>query len=322
MKEKTTPDLSVVYPMSVDKMANVMSMADAVRHGPFHRLWFGQSLMVDPVAAMHWLLGAGYDIPFGLGVGLIPVRTPFETALAISTLARMTDQRITYGLGVSEPLMVGALHGDPYASPTRAATEFIGAVRAVLGREPGGQLERPEYYHDPVLRLTDVATDSVEIGLGALSPKLATVAGASADALIPWMTPPYRLAQLVDKAAAAADDAGRPAPRTAVCVPIIADSREWATDAFKACALHGSRDHYRKMFVESGITWDPDSPHRTGESLVEANLVLVAGRDLAEGVAAYAAAGADEVFLNPFGIIRRTGSVDRAMALLEGGVLK
>ncbi|WP_278259913.1 LLM class flavin-dependent oxidoreductase [Nocardioides convexus] len=73
--------------------------ASMVEWTAVHRLWQGQSVVIEPHQAFAHAAGAGLRIPLGLAVTLMPLRHPFEAAVQAASLARTTGQPLVAGYG-------------------------------------------------------------------------------------------------------------------------------------------------------------------------------------------------------------------------------
>ncbi len=65
----------------------------------------------------------------------ISARTPATTALTALSMAQISNDRFTLGLGVSGPQVVEGLHGDEFAHPLGRLREYVDIVRQGLRGE-------------------------------------------------------------------------------------------------------------------------------------------------------------------------------------------
>lgn len=246
-----------------------------------HRLWIGQSLLVESHQMFAYLAGMGIKLPVGLGVTLMPLRHPFEAAAQARSLALLTGCPVVAGYGAATPQLVAALRGRPYRQPADAAAGYAQDVRQAL--DGGGNLRLPMAPHPPV-----------EVGLGVLRPRMARAAGAVADVAITWLTPPaYVRDVLVPALAAGAAERPKP-PRIATIVPVALrkPGRDPRRLALAAAGAHLRGPHYADMLRRAGIPADP-------AALVDSGLFAYGtADDIATCVRSYHEAGADEVILN------------------------
>jgi 5,10-methylenetetrahydromethanopterin reductase len=95
----------------------------------------------------------------------------------------------------------------------------------------------------------------VPLLLAALAPQMLKLAGSQADGTILWMTGPATVRDYVVPAiTAAAQAAGRPAPRVVCALPVCVtgDPAQARTDANKAFAIYGQLPSYRAMLDREG----------------------------------------------------------------------
>src|SRR5882757_9565414 len=113
---------SVVVPLMPVRTENVMPFAELVRDTGLHRLWQGQSLVVEPHQAFAYAAGAGVRVPTGFGVTLAPLRHPLEAALQARSLALTTGESVVAGYGAGAVSFQRALMDDRYDSPIGVLT--------------------------------------------------------------------------------------------------------------------------------------------------------------------------------------------------------
>ncbi|MFF9351623.1 LLM class flavin-dependent oxidoreductase [Streptomyces sp. NPDC014734] len=281
----------------------LLPFADIVRRGDAERLWTGQSLLVEPHAALAHAAGAGARIPMGTGVTLMPLRHPFQAALQARSLAALTGQPFVAGLGTGPEPFVVSLRGQRYASPLTAVREYAGIVRDLLA---GKVVDLVGEYHAMGGALVAMDTPPVELGLGVLRPRMAELAGELADVAITWLAPPDYLAEVIVPAlAGGAERAGRPRPRVAAVVHVSTDApgRDHERTVLAATHAHLQAPHYADMLRRAGIDTDPHDLAKAAGRLIGSGTVAVGGADeVLRAVDAYHEAGADEVVLSTIGI--------------------
>ncbi|CAL9525635.1 LLM class flavin-dependent oxidoreductase [Streptomyces sp. enrichment culture] len=301
-------DYSVLVPFVPRRPEQMLPFAGLVRWTGAHRLWQGQGMITEPHQGFAHAAGAGFRVPTGLGVTLMPMRHPYEAALQAKSLSLMTGESVVAGFGPGSRDVQRAMRGEPYRSPLTAAREYLTAVRAALTGTP--EVVDGEFWHQAG-RIAPLPGPRIDLGLGVLRPKMAEVAGERADMAITWLTPARYLARhVVPALAAGARRAGRAAPRVTAIVPLAlaGDDRDPARLALASNGAHLRLPHYRDMLRRGGVAL-PDGAFADGDETAQA-LALVKGDaflygtadELKEKLAAYTGAGVDEVVLNVTGV--------------------
>ncbi|WP_308201260.1 LLM class flavin-dependent oxidoreductase [Paractinoplanes maris] len=209
---------SVLIPFLPHRPEQVLPFAALVWHTPAARLWQGQSLLTEAHQGFAHATGAGFRVPTGLGVTLMPLRHPYEAAMQARSLALTTGQPVVAGFGPGATSLQRALLGRPYGSPLTAAREYLTAVRGLLA---GEVVDLDGRYVSCHAALPAHPAPTVELGLGVLRPAMARLAGEVADVAVTWLTPARYLRRTVLPALReGAAAAGRPVPRLTAMVPV------------------------------------------------------------------------------------------------------
>jgi len=180
-----------------------------------------------------------------IGSAVIP--TYFFHPLALARQAATTQaaigRPIHLGVGCSNPAVI-AMHGMPFERPARHVREYVEVLEAAMtaGAKPEGVRERAgfvshegDFFQLGSIYGTPAANPPASILVGALGPHMLRVAGASADGVIAtWSDEGAIEREIAPAVRAAAETAGRPAPRIGgvVAVAIVpAAKAEAARDA-------------------------------------------------------------------------------------------
>ena len=217
-------------------------------------------------------------------------RHPIPLALQALTIADAAGPgRFTLGLGVTHAVVSEAWFGIPYRGIVDLCDEVVTAVGGLVSAD------RKASVHGAHLT-ADVATANAApvpgLMLAALGPRMLDLAGRSADGTITWMTGPRRVGRdVVPPLRAAAEAAGRPAPRVVVGIPVcvtddVAGARERLAPAMARSAAMPS---YARKVAAEGVA-DP------------VDLVLLGDEGtVTERVEALRAAGMTELCANVLG---------------------
>ncbi|MGK5447328.1 LLM class flavin-dependent oxidoreductase [Streptomyces radiopugnans] len=292
----------------------ILPFAEIVGQGKADRLWTGQSVLVEPHAALAYAAGAGARIPVGTSVALMPLRHPFQAALQARSLAALTQRPVVAGLGTGPGPFVRALRGRGYTSPLTAVREYITIVRGLLA---GDRVDLAGDHFTMAGSLTAMRTPPVELGLGVLRRRMAELAGEVADVAITWLTPPSYLAEVIIPAlTAGARRAGRPRPRVTAVVHVSLDApgRDHVQVVSAAAHAHLKAPHYADMLRRAGIEVDPHDLPKTVARLIESGTAAAGSADdVVRALSAFRKVGVDEVVLSVLG----TQAVDGTHASLE-----
>ncbi|TXL89906.1 TIGR03564 family F420-dependent LLM class oxidoreductase [Streptomyces sp. NBC_01725] len=219
--------------------------------------WFGQTFGADSpqLAAI-----VGREVPaLQVGTSAIPVfgRHPLTVASQALTAQAATHGRYHLGLALGTKLLTEGGYGIPFERPVARLREFLTALRQLT--ETGtadfdGELLTA---HTPVPARVPGADAGVPLLVAAMGPQALGVSGELADGILPYLAGPRALAEhIVPAVTAAAEAAGRPAPRIVALVHgVVTDDvdavRERATDAL---AFYEQIPSYARVIELSGGT--------------------------------------------------------------------
>ncbi|MFF4272512.1 LLM class F420-dependent oxidoreductase [Streptomyces sp. NPDC001536] len=220
--------------------------------------WFGQTFGYDSpsLAAI-----VGREVP-GLHVGTaaIPVfgRHPLLVSSQAQTAQAATGGRYHLGLALGTKHLTETGFGIPYERPIARLREFLTALRTLT--ETGGA-----DFHGELLTAAPPLPASVPGGaeppvpllVAAMAPQALRVSGELADGILPLLAGPRALAEhLVPAVTAAAEAAGRPAPRIVAFVPgvVTADVEAVREKATESLAFYEQFPSYQRVLGLSGAT--------------------------------------------------------------------
>ncbi|MDT0266612.1 TIGR03564 family F420-dependent LLM class oxidoreductase [Streptomyces sp. DSM 44915] len=255
--------------------------------------WFGQRFDYDAAA----LAGiVGHAVPrLALGTSAIPVfaRHPVLVAGQALTAQAATRGRFQLGLALGGKALMESAFGVRFERPVDRLREFLTALRPLL--VDGAVDFRGELLSAaPRLPVALPGAEAVPpLLVAAMGPRALAVTGELADGTLPFLAGPRALGEwIVPAITAAAEAAGRPAPRVVALVPAVvtedvARVREVATEEL---AFYESIPSYRRAIELSGAT-------RAGELAILGDEETVAA-----GIRSYRDAGATEVVLTQTGM--------------------
>lgn len=185
-----------------------------------------------------------------LATFVVPTYPRHPSALAEQALTAQvaTGGRLTLGIGLSHRYSMEGRLGFDRDHPVRHLREYLGCLTPLLRGEPttfAGQefrLDRAQ------VTVPDATPPSVLVA--ALGPQLLRLTGRLADGTAIWMGGPRYIAEHdVPTITAAAQEAGRPAPRIVAGLPICVTSNTEAVRerAGRALARYGELPSYRAV---------------------------------------------------------------------------
>ncbi|AKZ60345.1 putative monooxygenase [Streptomyces ambofaciens ATCC 23877] len=278
--------------------ASVRLAGEAAEAG-LRSVWFGQTFGADSpqLAAL-----VGREVPdLHVGTSAIPVfgRHPLTVAGQALTAQAATHGRYHLGLALGTALLTERGFGIPYERPIRRLREFLTVVRQVTDTgtaEFHGELLTAT---TPVPARVPGAETRVPLLVAAMGPQALRASGELADGILPYLAGPRALAEhIVPAVTAAAESAGRPAPRIVAIVPgVVTDDVAAAREkAGEQLAFYEQFPSYARVIELSGGRRAVDIAAIGDESAVAAE------------VRRYRDAGATEVVFTTTDI---TGEADR-----------
>jgi F420-dependent oxidoreductase-like protein len=173
--------------------------------------------------ALTLLAAAGAQVPgIGLGTGVVPVypRHPMMLAQQALTVQLATANRLILGIGLSHQVVVEGMWGISFDKPARYMEEYLEILLPLLHAETVSVAgERLTTHTFAPLDVRDVTAPPVLVA--ALGDTMLKLAGRVADGTVTWMTGISTIeSHIAPVIRAAAEKAGRPAPRIGVALPV------------------------------------------------------------------------------------------------------
>ncbi|WP_086559695.1 LLM class F420-dependent oxidoreductase [Streptomyces africanus] len=240
-----------------NRIDTTVQLAREAHEAGLRSAWFGQTFSYDSPSLAAII---GREVP-GLHVGTaaIPIfgRHPLLLSSQAQTAQAATGGRYHLGLALGTKQLTEAGFGIPYERPIRLLREFLTALRQLV--ETGSA-----DFHGELLTATTPlpatvpgAEPPVPILVAAMAPQALRVAGELADGILPYLAGPRALAEhIVPAVTAAAEAAGRPAPRIVAFVPgvVTADVEAARETATEALAFYERFPSYQRVIGLSGGT--------------------------------------------------------------------
>ena len=268
----------------------------------FATFWLPQIFGFDALTALAVI---GREVPrIELGTAVVPTypRHPAVMAQHALTTQAIVGGRLALGIGLSHQLVIEDMFGYSFERPLRHMREYL-AILVPLVREGSVSVEGETLTGR--IGLDIQGATPLPILLAALGPKMLELAGSVGDGTLTWMTGPATIeSHIIPGITAAAERAGRPAPRVGVGLPVCVtdDAAKARERAGRAFAVYGTLPSYRAMLDREGAEGPVDVAIIGDEDQVRAQV-----QHLAE-------IGATDFVANAFG---PSEDQDRTRALLR-----
>lgn len=287
---------------TVDKAVEQVVEAEA---DGIHSVWFSSNAAGDPLVAMAFAGRATERIELGTAVLQTFPCHPVLMANRVAAVVGAAGRGITLGVGPSHAPVIEGTYGLDNAHAGRHTEEYLAILTPLLegravdfaGEDLAATTQAPDLAHP------------VSLLLSALAPRLLRVAGEQSDGTVLWLANTTAVAShVVPRITAAAERAGRPAPRVIAGLPLAVhdDEAEARATAARQFGFYDKLPNYRRIMDIGGVT-DPASAAIVGdEASVRAQ------------VEALFEAGATDVWAAPFMVGEdRDASRQRTRALLR-----
>jgi 5,10-methylenetetrahydromethanopterin reductase len=273
--EESTPD-------ALDRITDQMRQA---ADDGLDSAWMSHIFGLDSLTA---LAAAGSRVPgIEFGTAVIPTypRHPAALAQQAMTTALAVQGRLTLGIGLSHKVVIEDMFGYDFARPARHMDEYLSVLLPLLNGEQAsftGETVRAQ------IGLSTPRPGRVPVLVAALGPRMLRLAGERADGTVLWMTGPATIRDhIVPTITAAADGAGRPAPRVVCSLPFCVSNdsdtaRELAAHLFE---IYGSLPSYRAMMDREGVEGPADLAIIGDEDAVTARVAELAEAGVTDFVA-------------------------------------
>ena len=288
----------------------VQSVINA-EHDGFDGIWFGQIFGPDVLTVL--ALAGAKTSRIELGTSVVPTypRHPHMLAAQALTVQAASNGRFNLGIGLSHAPVVEGMWGLSYERPAVHMREYLSVLLPLI-REGRTSFSGEFFRVNATVQVPVPKPPAVLIA--ALAPVMLRMAGQMTDGTITWMVGPKALENhIVPRITKAAKEAGRPAPRVVVGLPIaVTDDPEGATErAARSFQVYGTLPNYKRVLDIEGVGGPADVAIVGKESEVEQQL-----RDIAS-------AGATDFLAGMFPVGDDVqASLGRTRTLLKGLVGK
>jgi 5,10-methylenetetrahydromethanopterin reductase len=189
-----------------------------------------------------------------LGTFVVPTfpRHPHAMAQQAMTAHDACGGRFTLGIGLSHQVVIESMLGLSFERPAEHLREYLSVLLPLLRSGSVAFAGRRFTVNAPLERPRD---DGPGVLVAALGPVMLRLAGTLADGTATWMTGQRTIADhIVPSITAAAETAGRPAPRVVTGLPVCvtADPEAARERASRQFAIYGDLPSYRAMLDREG----------------------------------------------------------------------
>lgn len=224
----------------------------------FDSLWMANIFGLDAITSLA-IVGRETD-RIELGTAVVPSypRHPMAIAQQCMTAQAASDGRFVLGLGLSHQIVIEGMFGMSYDKPALHMREYLSVLNPLLRGEPV-KFEGDQYRVNGALEFPGVP--EVPVVLAALGDRMLEIAGRHTAGTILWMTGPATIeSHIRPKVTAAAEKAGKGAPRIVAGLPIVlTNDPDGAREKIaKGLVVYGQLPSYRAMLDKEGAAGPAD----------------------------------------------------------------
>lgn len=261
----------------------------------FSSAWMANIFGVDALTAFA-VVGSGIT-GIEVGTAVVPTypRHPAVLAQQALTTALALDSQLILGIGLSHKIVIEDMYGYSFDGPARHMSEYLSILLPLLDGQPvasEGKTMRAS------IGLSVPRKGTVPVMLAAMGPQMLRIAGQRTDGTILWMTGPATVRDyIVPTIAAAAREAGRPAPRVVCVLPVcVTDDPDHArVRAARIFEIYGQLPSYRAMLDREGAQGPADVAIVGSEDEVTSQIAALASSGVTDFVATEFARGEDQI---------------------------
>jgi len=235
---------------TIDKLVDEARTAESEGFASF---WVSQIFGHD---ALTELAIVGREVPrIEIGTAVVPTypRHPMMLAQQALTVNAASGGRLCLGIGLSHKIVIENMLGMSFDKPVRHLREYLSVLIPLLDGKPVG-FDGETYKVHAGVAVAGATRPAVVVA--ALGEQMLRVTAAVADGTLTWCTGPTTLREhTVPTLTAAAEAAGRPAPRVISALPVcvtedISGALERAAGVFQ---VYGQLPSYRAMLDREGV---------------------------------------------------------------------
>ena len=240
-------------PGSDGSLDGLVARAQDLEARGFHTIWMANAMGLDAINTQTLVGRETERIEVGTAVVPSYPRHPMAMAQQALTAQVVCGGRFTLGIGLSHRPVIEYMLGLSYDKPARHMREYV-CVLAPLLRGEAVNFEGEEYRVNAALSVA--GAKPVPLLIAALGDQMLRITGRAADGTCLGLTGPKTIeSHIVPKLRAAAEEAGRPAPRVVASFPTVLtqhpdDARQQVTESM---GMYGNLPSYRAMLDKEGV---------------------------------------------------------------------
>jgi F420-dependent oxidoreductase-like protein len=287
--------ISLIEPApDADVFGELRTQLEQAAAAGFASAWISNIFGLD---ALTTLAVIGAQVPgIEVGTAVVPTypRHPVTLAQQALTVQTAIDGRLALGIGLSHQIVIENMFGYSFDKPARHMREYLSILVPLLDE---GTVSFEGETMRANMTLSTPRVHKVPVLLAALAPQMLRLAGARAAGTALWMTGPATIKDhVVPTITAAAEEAGRPAPRVVCVLPIcVSDDIDAARARADAIfAIYGQLPSYRAMLDKEGAAGPADVAIVGDEAAVDQQIEQLAAAGATDFIAAEYASGEDK----------------------------
>lgn len=263
--------LGVFYGGTNEVAGQVDAVVQAENDG-FDAIYFGQIFGPDVMTVL--ALAGQKTSRIELGTSVIPTypRHPHVMAQQALTVQAATNGRFNLGIGLSHATVVEGMWGLSYDRPGVHMKEYLSVLLPLINE---GRVGFNGEFFRVNATLQVPVPEPPPVLVAALAPMMLRMAGEQTAGTITWMVGPKTLeSHIVPRISKAAAEAGRPAPRIVVGVPVavVDDVEEAREKAARSFQVYGGLPNYQRVLEKEGVEGPKDIAVVGSEADVERRL--------------------------------------------------
>lgn len=323
MKFGVTPQTWMGRPQ--EEVIEVAKHADVLGYSS---LWLPEAAAYDVFALATYIGLQTEQIEMVLGALPVTVRDPAMIARGISSVQALTGRSVSACLGTSSNFIVETWHGRSRAHSGTALGESAQALHALLAGEKSQLNGKVLSTNGFKLRL---GTPASPVTMAAFGPYALKMAARYADRLVLNLLDADTAKSVIDQFAAYCTDAGREVPPVALWIGTAIDQGAAAFEQLRSGIVgYLMAPGYSDMFVKAGygqlIDYARTRPHprellaKIPDELVRGVSIIGGETVISKRVEQYAAAGIDELIIQPTSTDDDPGARDTLAAVARVGL--